>query len=411
MAIFSRTTRRITAPRRHVMQNIDSLDRSIFDAVATSHSPVMDSLMPKLSRTADYSVLWMGLGAGMAATRNQRLVWAAQRGLAGVAVTSLVTNQIAKRVHGRRRPFVADVPLARRAVRLPTSSSFPSGHSASAAAFAAGVAAEHPIAGMAAQGLAALVGFSRVATGAHYPSDVIVGFGIGATVSAIGAKVFPPVPVPSTKPTDPVLVEMPKRVGGEGIIVVINPKSGSGTGERVLAQVEKLLPKAEIVRLAPDDDLDEKLADAAERCEVLGVAGGDGTIRAAASLASRRDTPLAVFPAGTFNHFARSVGVGVRDTARAIETGQCTKVDVARLNDEVFLNTASAGSYPQFVQLRESLEHKIGKPLAAAVAAAGARQTVHGALRRSRVRAGRHLRGQRTLRPAGLRAAGPHADG
>ena len=78
--------------------------------------------------------------------------------------------------------------------------------------------------------------------------------------------------------------------------------------------------------------------------------------------------PLAVFPSGTFNHFAKALGVSVDATARAIEQGWCTTVDVARLNGEIFLNTASAGSYPEFVIRREKLEGRIGKPLAAVVA-------------------------------------------
>ena len=60
--------------------------------------------------------------------------------MASLAVTSLVTNQGAKRLRWRSRPVAGSVPRAR-IVRTPTSSSMPSGHSASAAAFAVGVAA------------------------------------------------------------------------------------------------------------------------------------------------------------------------------------------------------------------------------------------------------------------------------
>lgn len=148
MLLARKALRRMAAPSRRITRSIDAVDRAVFDAVAGSHSPFMDRWMPRISHAADYSVLWMALGAGMAATKNKRLGWAAQRGLVNVAITSLVTNQLAKRLHGRGRPLVADIPLARRAVRLPTSSSFPSGHSASAAAFAAGVTAEHPGAGL-----------------------------------------------------------------------------------------------------------------------------------------------------------------------------------------------------------------------------------------------------------------------
>ena len=65
---------------------------------------------------------------------------------------------------------------------MPTSTSFPSGHSASAFAFAGAVAGTTPVLGAPLRGLAVAVAYSRVHTGVHYPGDVIVGSVVGATI-------------------------------------------------------------------------------------------------------------------------------------------------------------------------------------------------------------------------------------
>ncbi|PRC50276.1 phosphoesterase, partial [Mycobacterium sp. ITM-2017-0098] len=95
---------------------------------------------------------------------------------------------------------------------------------------------------------------------------------------------------------------------GKNVTAVINPASGSGTGARVLDEVREMLPQAEIVELTEDADVQEVLRSAAQRADVLGVGGGDGTVAAAAAIALEEGVPLAVFPAGTFNHFAKDIG-------------------------------------------------------------------------------------------------------
>ena len=110
----------------------------------------------------------------------------------------------------------------------------------------------------------------------------------------------------------------------------------------------------------------EALRDAAKRAEVLAVGGGDGSVSCAAGIAIEHDVPLAVFPGGTFNHFAKDIGCdSVAKTVEAIRRGSVSCVDLVCLNEEqIVVNTASIGAYPRFVRTREKLEHKIGKPLA-----------------------------------------------
>lgn len=77
--------------------------------------------------------------------------------------------------------------MVERHVTMPTSSSFPSGHSAAAFAFATGVGHEWPAVGVPLRGLAAVVAYSRVHTGVHYPGDVIAGSLLGGVLGQVTA--------------------------------------------------------------------------------------------------------------------------------------------------------------------------------------------------------------------------------
>jgi undecaprenyl-diphosphatase len=163
---------------------IGQLDRAVYAAVAQTPTPSLDRALKRLSRAANYSRLSIAAAAVLSVAGGERGREAAKMGLSSVAATSTVLNLGIKPIVRRRRPdrSAQDVPRARQ-VKMPSSTAFPSGHSAAAFAFATGVGQVLPEAGFPLRVLASLVAYSRVHTGVHYPGDVIAGAMIGATVA------------------------------------------------------------------------------------------------------------------------------------------------------------------------------------------------------------------------------------
>ncbi len=347
------------------LDRIAAADRRAVRRVAGVESVLFDRVLPALSEAANHSRLWAATAAAMAVVGDREGRRAALRGLAAVALASTTVNVVVKGVSGRNRPHGDAVPPIRRLRRQPVTSSFPSGHTASAAAFSLGVALESRRLAVPVAVLAAGVGASRVVTGAHYPSDVLAGAAIGALAGAATLRWWPLEPdVPAASRRFHAAHPLER---GQGLVVVRNSASGDGDDETV-RQLRELLPDAEVVDVPAGGDLDAVLADAARRARALGVAGGDGTVGAAAAVAADAGLPLAVFPAGTLNHFARDVGLEtVADTAAAVRTGHAVCVDLVLADEHAFVNTFSTGVYVDLVRARERLERRIGKWPALAV--------------------------------------------
>lgn len=256
----------------------------------------------------------------------------------------------------------------------------PSGHSASAVAFALGVGLVRPALGAALAPVAAGVAYSRVHTGAHWPSDVAFGSVIGASAALVTRKWWPVrPPFPETRRTAVAVVALPE---GQGLGIAVNTLGGSYADETADA-LRKVFPKAYIKEIGHDEDVAAGLAAVATHpgTVALGVWGGDGTVGTAAAAAVEHSVPLLVLPGGTLNHFARDAGVPTLAAAvEAASRGEGAHADIGHVTVErgmpgspekaelSMLNTASIGLYPNLVRRRELLQPALGKPLAGVVA-------------------------------------------
>jgi membrane-associated phospholipid phosphatase len=184
-------------------------DTLLLERVGRLPATPVDRWLRRLSTTADHGKLWALIGAVLALRPGQPRR-AAVRGLGSMAVSSALVNAVVKRVFGRVRPDRAAAQGDRALRRVPHSSSFPSGHSASAAAFATGVALESPATGALIAPLALGVGYSRVHVGVHYPGDVLAGMALGCGV-ALASRHWRTVPTQPTLPATDATRPRPRR--------------------------------------------------------------------------------------------------------------------------------------------------------------------------------------------------------
>ncbi|MFF8833811.1 phosphatase PAP2 family protein [Streptomyces sp. NPDC015130] len=170
---------------RAVLRDLRAVDGAVYAAVAATPTPTLDTALRRLSTAANHSKLSFGVAAALALVpgRPRR---AAIAGAGAIAVASATANLLGKRLVRRQRPDreAARVAVSRH-VPMPDSASFPSGHTASAVAFAAAVGSVLPGAGVPLGVLAGAVGYSRVHTGVHYPGDVAAGAVLGVASAAV----------------------------------------------------------------------------------------------------------------------------------------------------------------------------------------------------------------------------------
>lgn len=283
----------------------------------------------------DGAAPWLAFAALMYASRRKNLRRAALRGLVSLGLTRVLTRI------PWIRPHVADSP---------------------GLAFAAGVGMEIPAAAPLLSALALVPGVRKEGQ----PENDASALGLGLAVAFGTTKAWPV--APRLGPVAPKVwlpAHAEPNADGEGLTVVVNKASGPALSESPSESIKKALPKAEVieVEIKTGDEIRKALDEAVDRGAVaLGIAGGDGSINTAAQVALETKKALVVFPAGTFNHLGEALGVTTLVTAvEAVHRGEAVGIDVATIGGQVFLNTASFGSYVALVDAREQLERRVGK--------------------------------------------------
>ncbi|MCW4353073.1 phosphatase PAP2 family protein [Hoyosella sp. YIM 151337] len=180
-------TARAEEPRlraQAVRRAVGRADRRFVARTAQWRPTPVDRLMIGLSRSANRGQIWIVVAALLIALGGPARRGAV-RGSLVLGASTLVATKLLKPLFPRTRPPAHAVPGTRRFSETPDTPSFPSAHAALAAAFATGVAIESRRAGYVLAPLAAAVAYSRVHTGAHWPSDVVAGSAVGVTVALV----------------------------------------------------------------------------------------------------------------------------------------------------------------------------------------------------------------------------------
>ncbi|MEU1121715.1 MULTISPECIES: diacylglycerol kinase family protein [unclassified Streptomyces] len=350
--------------------------------------PARGSAVKRALRTAiEHDAVWLGAATALGLSGDRSARRAALRGLGSVAIVTAVNHALAKPAARSARPVLDGLPAL---FPRPRTASLPASPIAAATAFTSAVVMESPRHGLAVLPFAAGLAYARGQKGLDHRGRSAAGALIGVGAALLTCRWWPVKPAAAAAAAPP-RRPAPALKDGQGLHVVVNPSSGVAWSRDAADTLRTLLPEASITVFEPGDDLVALLDAAAQRAVAdggaLGVCGGDGTVNAGSVTAARHQVPLAVFPGGTFNHFAVDLGnVTLEDVTRAIGSGDAVTADVGRASayrqpgaatggtqdapteeidargeQQLFLNTFSIGVYSDLVHARELLEKRIGK--------------------------------------------------
>jgi undecaprenyl-diphosphatase len=368
---------------RRIRRALGRADRRLLAGAIRRRNPAVNRVMTTASLLANRSVLWTASAATLAATGRRKPRTAAASGMLGIGIASTLVNGPLKFAWQRDRPpLVVPGRGGEPLLPLPRTFSFPSGHSASAAAFATGASVAMPQLAPLLVPAAGTVAYSRVHTGVHYPSDVAVGALIGAGSGMLGARIVRHMRERSVQHVDaPALdVEVPRHA-----VVLASESAGDADGlDAARAALEAAGWRLDKVFSVEDADELAGMLGESDDPPLVVAAGGDGTVCAATNAIGESGALLAVVPLGTSNDVARSLGIPP-DPLEAVEVivdGRVCEVDrgLVRVDGEdeprAFLHAATAGLNVEFARMatNPSLRERFGGltyPIAAARALRG----------------------------------------
>lgn len=162
-------------------------------------------------------------------------------------------------------------------------------------------------------------------------------------------------------------------MAGKRLCVMANSKSGRGSEKQRLSQIMDGLSARGADAVLRSLEKGENFGRATRNevnkgAQMIIAAGGDGTMSGVAEALMGTDTAMGIVPLGTFNYFARSLGVpeDIEGALDVIACGYRLQTSVGCLNDRLFLNNASLGIYPQILRTRETTYAKWGRSRIAA---------------------------------------------
>jgi undecaprenyl-diphosphatase len=323
-------------------------------------------------------MLWTGIAALLAATGRRTPRSAASSGMLSIGVAATLVNGPLKFAWRRDRPPLlvagrAGEPL----LPLPRTFSFPSGHSASAVAFATGASLAMPALAPVLVPMAGTVAYSRVHTGVHYPSDVAVGAVIGTGSGVLAARLVRVLRERSVQRVDAPTVDV--QVPRHSVVLASESAGDASDFANARAALEDAGLRIDKVFAVEDVAELTGLLSGTDDPPLVVAAGGDGTVSAATNAIGTTGALLAILPLGTSNDVARSLGIPP-DPIEAVDVivnGRSCDIEKGQVQidgeDEprAFLHAATAGLNVEFAEFatKPSLRARFGRltyPIAAA---------------------------------------------